>query len=311
MESRSATLRWRSVRPSPSPAPSGPAVAAGRAGDAAAGQRRRQQHQLDARLVATVAQVPSGSSPNTPPSPSWCSSPDPPAPDSPSERHRADHREQAHLLVVAQRDRVGLGRRRRRPRRASARLRRLWRRCSARLGGEVAQARVVGQEEVGLLATARRGSSAPRGRRPGGRTARWSWWWRTPRCAAGGCRRPRTPCAPRRSTAASPRANAAILSEASGSSDTATTGPRPRGGAPAASAMSWACAWSDGDDQAAGLGVGAAQLHQPLVGLVEHGRQPLPLERQRGAQPLVGQLPGAARRRRWRRRPRRRARPTP
>jgi hypothetical protein len=43
-----------------------------------------------------------------------------------------------------------------------------------------------------------------------------------------------------------------------------------------------------GDHQAGGVGLGGPQLHEPLVGLGQHGGQPPALERQRGAQPLGG-----------------------
>ena len=55
--------------------------------------------------------------------------------------------------------------------------------------------------------------------------------------------------------------------------------------------MPWAWSWSVGDHQAARVGLVPAQHPQALVGLDQHRGQPLPLQAQRGAQPLGGPGP--------------------
>ncbi len=57
-----------------------------------------------------------------------------------------------------------------------------------------------------------------------------------------------------------------------------------------------------GDHQTGGIRVIAPDIGQSAVGLLQDRRQPLTLDRQRGAQPLIGPLDAADRRRRWRRR---------
>ena len=86
-----------------------------------------------------------------------------------------------------------------------------------------------------------------------------------------------------------PSANRLILSDAVGSSDVAMVGVTPRR----------ACEHArdrlgvflvHGDDQPGGLRIARAQVHQLRVGLRQHGRQPLALDGEGGAQALAGEV---------------------
>ena len=112
-----------------------------------------------------------------------------------------------------------------------------------------------------------RGSSGRGGPAPGGRTARWWCWWRTRRPAGGGCRRLRTPCAPPRSTGRSTGAKRAMRADAMrvvGGGHRRPDAPAPLdevGDGPGVLDV-------HADDEAAGVGLGAAHLEQAAVGVL-------------------------------------------
>ena len=120
-----------------------------------------------------------------------------------------------------------------------------------------------------------RGRGRSRRRRPGG----------------AGCRRPRDTIRTATSHGSRPAANPAIRSIASGSSEVTDDRVLPEVAAEhrrdAAGVL-----LVDGDDEAARVRLVAAHVGQPLHRLAQHGRQPLAVDRERRAQPLVGELAG-------------------
>ena len=133
----------------------------------------------------------------------------------------------------------------------------------------------------------RRGASARGGRRPGGRTARSSSSWRSTPTARRGMSTPSLTIRTATSHGSVPAAKRAMRADAVGSSLVTTTGST-RSRHCIISAMPRAWSWSVAMTSPPASGSTARMRGEPLVGAAQHGRQPLAVERQRGAQALRG-----------------------
>ncbi len=137
----------------------------------------------------------------------------------------------------------------------------------------------------------RAGGPARTGRSPGRSRAAWRRWWRTPRRPGAGCRRPRTPSAPRPSSARRTSANVGDprrTRPASSESTTTAFSPVTRSSSRAYARAGCLVA---GDDQTARVGHAAGPQHlQARVGGPQHLRHPVAGRVQRGTPRLRDQV---------------------